>query len=118
MASDIETAIQYAKSVESLLVKQWGAQGKGLHEKLSSVEQQLPAALVKRIRYLATMRNKVVHEDDFNLPNRKSFIRSSETIIAQLNPPASVRPSKKLSIAIYACIASVFAAGIYIAVAT
>jgi len=116
MASDIETAIQYSKAVESLLVKQLGAQGKGLHEKLSSVERQLPAALVKRIRYLATMRNKVVHEDDFKLANRKSFIQSCEGILSELKQPKGSNKIGAASIAIYISIAMAFAGGIYMAV--
>lgn len=118
MASDIETAIKYSKAVESLLTKQMGAQGKGLHEKLSSVERQLPSALVKRIRYLATMRNKVVHEDDFKLPNKKAFMHNCEDILLALQQPSSATKIGVASIAIYTSIALAFAGGIYIAVAT
>ena len=43
-----------------------GAKGKGLHEKASSVQQMLRPDLVRKIRYLATIRNKLVHERGFN----------------------------------------------------
>lgn len=117
MASDIETAIKYTKAVEALLTQQLGAQGKGLHEKLSSVERRLPAALVRRIRYLATIRNKVVHEDGFKIPRLKSFAQSCEGIIAELQQPVVANHLSAASLAIYTLIACVFTAFIYIAVA-
>lgn len=118
MASDIETAIKYSKAVESLLTKQFGAQGKGLHEKLSSVERRLPASLVKRIRYLATMRNKVVHEGGFKIPQLKSFAQSCEGILAELQQPVAANRLSAASLVIYTLITSAFVFFIYIAVAS
>lgn len=39
-----------------------GAAGKGLHEKTSSIVLLLPDPLVRRLRYIASVRNKLVHE--------------------------------------------------------
>jgi len=63
--SDIDRAVRASKHIEAALVRILNAQGKGLHEKLSSVEKRLPAALVKRIRYIATVRNKIIHDDEY-----------------------------------------------------
>lgn len=56
-------AIDIARRLESAL-ETLGAQGKGLHEKVGSVEDRLPAALVSKLRYIASVRNKIVHEDE------------------------------------------------------
>ncbi len=56
----VEETISLVKEIEYLL-ESIGAVGRGLHEKLSSVENQLPFSLVKVLRYIATVRNKLVH---------------------------------------------------------
>ena len=58
--------IKKTKRYESLLEQQHGAQGRGLHEKLDRVQQRLPAELIKRLRFIATVRNKLIHEDGFS----------------------------------------------------
>lgn len=59
---DIDTAVRGARQLEGLLEQRFGAQGRGLHEKLSSVEAQIPLPVVKQIRWIASLRNRVVHE--------------------------------------------------------
>lgn len=62
-----------------MLDTEFGATGKGLHEKISSVENQLTPEMVRNMRYLATIRNKLVHEYDFNaIPDRARFIKNFE----------------------------------------
>lgn len=41
-----------------------GAEGKGLHEKISSIEGCIPNDLIKKLRKIASIRNKQVHSDD------------------------------------------------------
>ena len=55
--------IKTSKRIESIL-ETHGATGRGLHEKLSSIESKLDNSLVKNIRFIATVRNKLIHEDD------------------------------------------------------
>ncbi len=75
--SDIDLAVGSCKRLESLLEKKLGASGRGLHEKVSSVEGKLPRELVRKLRLVATVRNKVVHEADYqNIDNRKDFVRA------------------------------------------
>jgi hypothetical protein len=73
--NDFELAIRSSKELEHILDTELNANGKGLHEKISSVESSLSHELTKNMRYLATIRNKLVHEHDFNsIPDRKRFI--------------------------------------------
>ena len=102
--NDYELAIKSSKQIEGLLEDEWGAVGKGLHEKLNSVQassQPLPdvsarcvwrwlvgrsncgwiesvnrtdsrtnpihphthpKSLVRKIRFLASVRNKLIHD--------------------------------------------------------
>ncbi len=58
-----ELVINGSKKIEGLL-GQMGASGRGLHEKVTSIENNLPNSLVKRIRFIATVRNKLLHDAD------------------------------------------------------
>ncbi|MDN5112694.1 hypothetical protein PJV97_10110 [Aliarcobacter butzleri] len=61
-----ENIINKTKEIESRLVS-LGAIGKGLHEKISSIEYMFNENTVNAIRYIATIRNKLLHEDGFVL---------------------------------------------------
>ncbi len=81
---EIEIAVGYCKEIESLLEQRYGATGRGLHEKLSSVENGLPSAIAKHIRQIATVRNKVVHESGFKIDNLTNFESTCNEVIRQL----------------------------------
>lgn len=66
MPSDLERVIKTSKALEAALADRFGAEGKGLHQKIDSVEADLPRDAIKHLRYVATIRNKIVHEDDYN----------------------------------------------------
>lgn len=68
--SSYEIVIENSKDLEGRLAKV-GATGKGLHEKISSVSSLLAPELVKELRAVATIRNKLIHEDDFTLTQRE-----------------------------------------------
>jgi len=83
--SDIDLVIRSSKRIETTLVRLFDATGKGLHEKLSSVEKKLPVSLVKRIRYIATIRNKLVHEHEYRkIDDRSSFKRAVRHVNKEL----------------------------------
>lgn len=73
-----ELVIKISKDLEILLEDEFGASGRGLHEKISSVQTELPAPLVKRMRYLATIRNRLVHGDIASVPDRPAFVQAYE----------------------------------------
>lgn len=61
-----EQILAISTQVESLL-RNLGASGKGLHEKLTSVESQISPPMGKKIRFIASVRNKAVHEAEFDV---------------------------------------------------
>jgi hypothetical protein len=83
---DTELVIHSAKELEFILETSFGAHGKGLHEKISSVQNRLPPALVKRMRFLATIRNRLVHERGFTeIPDRAGFLEAFDAAVVELN---------------------------------
>ena len=88
--SDIELAISRTKALESLLEAALGATGKGLHEKVSSVQAKLPPPLVKKLRFVATIRNKIVHESDYQkMDDRPAFERVCDEAEGELRAMAA-----------------------------
>lgn len=82
--NDFELVIRVSKELEYVLVAHFAASGKGLHEKISSAVG-LPPALVRRMRYLATIRNKLIHEYGFDaLPDRARFLADFNASRAEL----------------------------------
>ncbi|MDQ7085260.1 MAG: hypothetical protein Q9M36_10185 [Sulfurovum sp.] len=86
MADELEIAkiITLTRKIESLLEKKFDAQGKGLHQKVSSIENNLDVDIVKPIRYLATIRNKAMHEDDFAINNFSRYEQTANRVIKEL----------------------------------
>lgn len=76
--TDIELANTVTRRLETLLEKHYGAFGRGLHEKITSVADKLPPDLLNPGRYVATMRNNVMHVDNFALPDREWFLKCAE----------------------------------------
>jgi hypothetical protein len=81
--SDIELAIKTSRRLETLLEGQLGAIGRGLHEKINSVEAHLPEVALHHVRYIATIRNATIHQDGFSFPDRSLFIDYAQ-IVEQL----------------------------------
>lgn len=91
--SQIETVIRASKQLEQLLAQHYGATGRGLHEKTSSVEDQLDSDTVRRLRKIATLRNKVVHED-FEIDDLTDFQCEAQGLAQQLQPKSVLNTSK------------------------
>jgi hypothetical protein len=84
--SDIELAIKRCKRLETILEESLGASGRGLHQKVSSVENALPRPLVKRLRYIASVRNKLVHEPDSDqLDDRRDYEQACDQAERELH---------------------------------
>lgn len=64
---DLTLVIVSSKHLEKLLEDKFGAEGKGLHEKITTA-QHLPEDLKRKLRRVATIRNKLVHEGWFRFP--------------------------------------------------
>lgn len=93
--NDFELVIRATKDLEHLLETGFGApSGKtvGLHDKITSAQEShnLSQDTVKKLRYLVTIRNKLVHEHGFNkLPDRVSFAKSYDSVEKELKAKIS-----------------------------
>ncbi|CAI5741577.1 unnamed protein product [Peronospora destructor] len=84
--NDYQLAIETSKELEYVLEKEFNAHGQGLHEKVSSVERTIPFPTVRSIRYVATLRNKLIHDRETRaLPDRQQFINKFEDAMVELN---------------------------------
>lgn len=73
LPNDYEHAIRSSKELEWLL-ESLGGSGRGLHDRLSSIQERLSPQLVRKVRYIATIRNRLVHERGFDvIPDRATF---------------------------------------------
>jgi hypothetical protein len=89
--SSIDLAVRATRDLESALERGFGATGKGLHEKIDSVEGALPDDVVKTLRWIATLRNNVVHREGFELDDPDGFRSSVERVSEELAKLAPVR---------------------------
>jgi len=84
--SDIEQVVLRSRKIERLLREQYHAHGKGLHQLISSCEERLPHDVIAKLRFVATIRNKVVHEDSYKLEDRKAFLAVCNECEKELMP--------------------------------
>ncbi|MFB9137466.1 DUF4145 domain-containing protein [Vibrio olivae] len=87
--SDIEKVVLRTRKLEQLLRVQYHAEGKGLHQLVTSCEERLPHKIVAKLRYVATIRNKIVHEDDYKLDDRAGFLSACDECEKELTPRSS-----------------------------
>ncbi len=92
--SDLDIVVGWSKKFEDILENDFHAHGRGLHEKLNHVSPPLPDKLVKKLRYIATIRNKIVHNADCNkLEDRTKFNTTCEQALQELEQEKSNRRS-------------------------
>jgi len=106
ITNDYELAIKLSKELEYILEAEFSASGRGLHEKVTSardLDQPLSEMLQRDIRYLATIRNRLIHERGFDhIPDRQEFLRRFEASSAELS--ALVLKRSQTSSTAYSCI--------------
>jgi len=86
--------IKSSKELEYILEHNFGGHGKGLHEKISSSSGLTPQ-LIKDMRYLATIRNKLIHERGFDkIPDRAAFKQTFEKSAGELQKLLAARDKK------------------------
>ena len=72
--------LSLSRDFENLLTEIFGATGQGLHQKVNSVEDQLPPEVTKKLRFIASVRNGVVHKGDVDAATLENIrVRSAET---------------------------------------
>lgn len=80
----IEQVIEKTRRIEQALID-LGASGRGVHEKVNSIQTALPVPLVNRLRFIASVRNKLMHEDGYKFDGDESaFLTICETVIDEL----------------------------------
>ena len=90
--NDFELVVRATKELEWLLETHFGApSGKqvGLHDKISAARlpngRSLSEKTVRRMRYLVTIRNSLVHDRDVNaIPDRSNFVKGWREVEAEL----------------------------------
>jgi hypothetical protein len=81
--SDIDLAVTRSQRLEQLLERDFGATGKGLHQKVSSIADSMPDDLVRKLRLVATVRNKVVHENG-RIDDKPRFLQAADAAEREL----------------------------------
>ncbi len=112
MPSDLELAIRWSKKIEAHLERAHRAAGRGLHEKLDSVERRLDEQTVRDLRFLATIRNKLVHEEGYDrIDDREEFRRrvSRAAKALGLRPAFPLKPLALAAAAVVALLLIAFA---------
>ncbi len=87
--SDIELAVKQSQKIESLLRTYYYAEGRGLHQLITSCERRLPNDVISRLRFIATIRNKVVHEEGYKIEDKSLFKETCSEVVDILTPRAS-----------------------------
>lgn len=77
MASDLDRAVKWSKRFEAALKRRYGARGRGLHEKIDSVRDDLDRETERALRLVATVRNKIVHEEGYDRIDRKREFKAA-----------------------------------------
>ncbi len=84
--TDLELAITRSKRLEARLRDGLAARGKGLHQLTSSVEKRLPDPVIRKLRFVATVRNKLVHDLDVRqMDDRRGFVKACDEIERQID---------------------------------
>jgi hypothetical protein len=70
--------------IDSVLARDFGGKGRGIHSKLDSVREPVPARLDRRLRYLAAVRNKALNEPDWAIPQRERYLAECQAMAIRL----------------------------------
>ncbi len=91
---DIGKIINCTRKLETLLVN-IGATGTGLHTRLDSVQHKLEKTTVNKLRYLASIRNKTMHQDNFKVNDINDFLATCNQVSEALKDYMSKSQSSK-----------------------
>jgi len=70
--------IKRGAELEEILKNKFGAQGNGLGQRLTDVEDRLAPELTQKLRFIVGIRNKAAHEPDFQLYDPEKFKRTCD----------------------------------------
>jgi len=82
-ALELEAMIKYTTQIETIL-ESMGASARGLHGKVTKVQKKLSKDVIFRLRRIATIRNKKMHQTGFNNYVFKDFEEDSIIVLKYL----------------------------------
>ncbi len=82
-AGQADKVLSYTRKIEFLLSK-FGAKGRGIHTKLDSIKHQFEEPMLKKIRWIATLRNNLMHTDGFKIDDFDRFDEVCIDVISYL----------------------------------
>lgn len=87
--------VERSKNLEAML-KSLEAEGRGMHELISSVQDKLDPELNKKLRFIATIRNQAIHEPEFDLDSDfEAFCAACEEAGQELEKIIKPVPKKR-----------------------
>ncbi|PSW04979.1 DUF4145 domain-containing protein [Photobacterium lipolyticum] len=84
--ANIEMVVTRSRRIEHLLRQHYHAEGKGLHQLINSCEERLPHEILPKLRFIASVRNKTVHEEGYQLDDKQGFLRACHDCEKELTP--------------------------------
>ena len=84
----IDRVVKATRRLERLLRQHFHAEGRGLHELITSCDDRLPEAAARKLRFIATVRNRLMHEDGYRLEDERDFFRACRECEQLLTPRA------------------------------
>ncbi len=85
----IGKVIQRTAKLEHLLEQNFGAVGTGLGQKVINVEDKLDPDIVRQLRFIIAVRNKITHNFDYIYDgNTDDYLRKCDEIISRLSNPS------------------------------
>lgn len=90
-----EEVIKRSKKIENILIDSYKATGKGLHEQLTSIDNAIDKSISKKIRKIATIRNKLMHENmNLNSGELFDYIELCEQVLFLLGKHTEISYNK------------------------
>jgi hypothetical protein len=110
--SQIAVVLEGARDLENRL-RRLGAQGRGLHQLATSVESRLDSATIKRLRFIATVRNKIVHEANVDARQIEAWtdaVRAAKADLGSIRHSPTSEPATTLMVIALAVVIAIGAA--------
>src|SRR5690606_34437429 len=117
--SDIDLAVRRSKRLEGRLRRNFGVSGRGLHELIDAAKRKnaLPNDLVRKLRFVATIRNRIVHDLDYTkIDDRAGFIAACDAAERELDELAGPRDTWRTTLIVTAALLVTLIIGMSIAI--
>lgn len=86
----LDKVINYSKEIEAILETRYSATGKGLQEKMISVESRIPKDVASNIRKIGFIRNAAVHQLGYEVEDLDAYCEMCDFVIEKLGGRVSI----------------------------